>query len=158
MSSSNQLSHHSNNQDPDNYVGGLSGSSKQYQNYQLQQQQQQQGMLTNSFYNTSGNPSASGGGYNQQHSQYIQNNQNSSQPLNSGNSTHQPNYYDPSRMQEEDVLIPIYVDIEYDGMRFREAFCWNVNEQMLTPQAYAKYVAEENRLPVQIQNQIANTI
>ena len=42
----------------------------------------------------------------------------------------------------------IHFDYEFDGKRYKENFLWNIDEPYLTPESYAKIVAEENSLPL----------
>eukprot|EP01016_Furgasonia_blochmanni_P040451 TRINITY_DN5165_c0_g1_i8.p1 TRINITY_DN5165_c0_g1~~TRINITY_DN5165_c0_g1_i8.p1 ORF type:complete len:337 (-),score=31.12 TRINITY_DN5165_c0_g1_i8:236-1246(-) len=55
-------------------------------------------------------------------------------------------------------LIPIRLDIEQEGIRFRENICWNVEESYLSPEQFAKILAEENNLPSSFEHEIAFAI
>jgi SWI/SNF-related matrix-associated actin-dependent regulator of chromatin subfamily B protein 1 len=55
-------------------------------------------------------------------------------------------------------LIPIHIDNEFEGQRYREYFSWNVNEPYLTPENFAKLISEENNFPLQIENEISGNI
>ena len=52
-------------------------------------------------------------------------------------------------------LIPIRLDVEQEGIRFRENICWNVEESYLSPEQFAKILAEENNLPSSFEHEIA---
>eukprot|EP01017_Pseudomicrothorax_dubius_P026902 TRINITY_DN3041_c0_g1_i3.p1 TRINITY_DN3041_c0_g1~~TRINITY_DN3041_c0_g1_i3.p1 ORF type:complete len:257 (+),score=52.02 TRINITY_DN3041_c0_g1_i3:346-1116(+) len=55
-------------------------------------------------------------------------------------------------------LIPIRIDIEIEGRRFRENILWNIDEPYLTPENFAKIIAEENNLPPAFEHEIASVI
>ena len=60
------------------------------------------------------------------------------------------------------MIFTIYVinrfDIEYEGKKYKEIINWNLNEAYLTPDSFAKLLAEENNLPTMIEHEIAFTI
>ncbi|KZT44432.1 SNF5-domain-containing protein [Sistotremastrum suecicum HHB10207 ss-3] len=45
-------------------------------------------------------------------------------------------------------LVPIRVELETDQYRIRDCFVWNVNEQLITPQQFAKIFCADLELPV----------
>lgn len=45
--------------------------------------------------------------------------------------------------------------MEFDGRRFKENIYWNIDEPFLTPETFAKILAEENNLPILFENEIA---
>ena len=51
--------------------------------------------------------------------------------------------------------IPIRLDMEFEGRRFKENIYWNVEEPFLTPENFSKILAEENNLPLSFENEIA---
>ncbi|KRX09116.1 Lambda repressor-like, DNA-binding domain [Pseudocohnilembus persalinus] len=57
-----------------------------------------------------------------------------------------------------DCLVPISVDAEVDGLRYKDFFCWNVSEPQLTPEQFAKIICEENNFPQQIESEISSSI
>lgn len=42
-------------------------------------------------------------------------------------------YYDLIESNRETALVPIKLDLEIDGLRVRDHFCWNLYEDKLTP-------------------------
>ncbi|KAH6562752.1 hypothetical protein BASA62_008945 [Batrachochytrium salamandrivorans] len=40
----------------------------------------------------------------------------------------------------KEVLVPIKLDFDLDGFRVRDAFTWNLNEPMITPEKFAEYM------------------
>ena len=44
---------------------------------------------------------------------------------------------------EPSELVPIRIDVEKDGRRIHEAFCWNVQEPYFTPEAFAALLCED---------------
>lgn len=61
----------------------------------------------------------------------------------------------PTRnFNQEDELIPVRIDIESEGIRYRENISWNLNEPFLTPEAFSKNVAEENNLPISFEHEM----
>lgn len=54
-----------------------------------------------------------------------------------------------------DEFIPVRLDMEFEGRRFKENIFWNVEEPFLTPESFAKILAEENNLPLSFENEIA---
>ena len=54
-----------------------------------------------------------------------------------------------------DELIPIRIDVEIEGNRFRENVCWNLDEHYMTPEHFAKILAEENNLAPAFEHEIS---
>ncbi|KAI9317065.1 hypothetical protein BX666DRAFT_2027132 [Dichotomocladium elegans] len=50
--------------------------------------------------------------------------------------------------EKEDTLVPIRLDIEFDGHRLRDTFTWNLNESLITPEMFAQILCEDLQLPV----------
>ena len=53
-------------------------------------------------------------------------------------------------------LVPISLDMEIEGQKYKENFCWNVNEPFLTPENFAKLVIEENNLDNNFEREISS--
>ena len=58
-------------------------------------------------------------------------------------------------VNKTDELITIKIDIDNEGIRYKETICWNVNEQLFTPESFAKLMAEDNGLPPVFEHEIA---
>jgi len=43
------------------------------------------------------------------------------------------NYTNKPVGDTEEILIPIHFDLELDGKRYKEQFCWNINDPYFTP-------------------------
>ena len=54
------------------------------------------------------------------------------------------NIHDKNLNDPNDHLIPISIDLELEGLRFREFFLWNAYEPGLTAESFSKLVSEEN--------------
>ncbi|KAG0249395.1 SWI/SNF chromatin-remodeling complex subunit [Mortierella polycephala] len=50
--------------------------------------------------------------------------------------------------QKEDVLVPIRLDIELDGLVLRDTFTWNLYESHITPEHFAEVLCEDLQFPV----------
>lgn len=59
------------------------------------------------------------------------------------------------KITEKDELIPVRIDVEIEGKRFKENLCWNLNEPFMTPEAFAKIVAEEHDLSPAFEHDIS---
>lgn len=59
------------------------------------------------------------------------------------------------KITEKEELIPVRLDVEIEGKRFKENLCWNVNEPFMTPEGFAKIVAEEHGLSPAFEHDIA---
>lgn len=44
----------------------------------------------------------------------------------------------------DEVLIPIHFDLELEGKRYKEQFCWNINDPYFTPEEFAHLIISEN--------------
>lgn len=55
-----------------------------------------------------------------------------------------------------DNLIPINLNIELEGKKFKEIFFWNLNEPYLRIENYAKIITEDNQLPLAFEVEIIN--
>jgi len=61
-------------------------------------------------------------------------------------------------VSKTDELITIKIDIESEGIRYKETICWNINEPYFTPESFAKLMAEENGLPPVFEHEISTEI
>jgi hypothetical protein len=51
-------------------------------------------------------------------------------------------------------LIPINVNIELEGKKFKEIFFWDLNEPYLKVENFAKILVDDNQLPMSFENEI----
>lgn len=51
-------------------------------------------------------------------------------------------------------LIPININIELEGKKFKEIFFWDLNEPYLRVENFAKILVEDNQLPANFDNEI----
>lgn len=61
-------------------------------------------------------------------------------------------HFDNSHLLEnakhEEELVPIRLDMDIDGIRVRDTFSFNRNEQLITPQMFAQVMCEDLELPI----------
>lgn len=54
---------------------------------------------------------------------------------------------DPSAIHENsgqpEVLVPIRLDMEFEGQKLRDCFTWNKNEQLITPEQFAEILCDD---------------
>ncbi|ORZ23898.1 hypothetical protein BCR41DRAFT_302385 [Lobosporangium transversale] len=50
---------------------------------------------------------------------------------------------------KEDVLVPIRLEIDVDGLVLRDTFTWNLHETLITPEHFAEVLCEDLQFPVQ---------
>lgn len=50
-------------------------------------------------------------------------------------------YHENAAAKEE--LVPIRLDMEMDGVKLRDCFTWNRNEQLITPEQFAEILCED---------------
>ncbi|VVT44372.1 uncharacterized protein SAPINGB_P000394 [Magnusiomyces paraingens] len=48
----------------------------------------------------------------------------------------------------EEVLVPIRLNLEYDNFRISDCFLWNLNEKVLTPEMFAISLCQDLELPI----------
>lgn len=61
--------------------------------------------------------------------------------------------------QKEDVLVPIRLEIDVDGLVLRDTFTWNLYESLITPEQFAEVLCEDMQFPtLQFAPQIAKSI
>ncbi|ORX54238.1 SNF5-domain-containing protein [Piromyces finnis] len=48
--------------------------------------------------------------------------------------------------EKEEVLVPIRIDIDLNGVKFRDSFTWNLNETIITPEYFADLICEDFNL------------
>uniref|UniRef100_A0A8C9NXW5 SWI/SNF related, matrix associated, actin dependent regulator of chromatin, subfamily b, member 1 n=1 Tax=Spermophilus dauricus TaxID=99837 RepID=A0A8C9NXW5_SPEDA len=67
-------------------------------------------------------------------------------------STEPPTYlsfddHDPAVIHENasqpEVLVPIRLDMEIDGQKLRDAFTWNMNEKLMTPEMFSEILCDD---------------
>ncbi|KAF9928484.1 SWI/SNF chromatin-remodeling complex subunit [Mortierella alpina] len=51
--------------------------------------------------------------------------------------------------QKDDVLVPIRLEIELDGLVLRDTFTWNLYESLITPEHFAEVLCEDMQFPAQ---------
>jgi len=44
---------------------------------------------------------------------------------------------------QQEVLVPIRLDMEVDGQKLRDTFVWNKNEQLITPEMFAEVLCDD---------------
>lgn len=52
-----------------------------------------------------------------------------------------------AQANQEDVLVPVRIDMESNGYQLRDTFTWNLNEKLLTPERFADILCEDLHLP-----------
>ncbi|CAO3671370.1 unnamed protein product [Umbelopsis ramanniana] len=52
-----------------------------------------------------------------------------------------------AQADQEDVLVPVRIDMESNGYQLRDTFTWNLNEKLLTPERFADILCEDLHLP-----------
>ncbi|RXM97110.1 SWI/SNF-related matrix-associated actin-dependent regulator of chromatin subfamily B member 1 [Acipenser ruthenus] len=55
---------------------------------------------------------------------------------------HDPGVIHENASQSE-VLVPIRLDMEIDGQKLRDAFTWNMNEKLMTPEMFAEILCDD---------------
>jgi len=63
-----------------------------------------------------------------------------------------------SQYSQPEELIPIRLDVENEGIRFKDTFVWNLNEPFYTPESMAKLIADDNGLPSSFEYEISSEI
>jgi len=48
--------------------------------------------------------------------------------------------------EKEEVLVPIRIDFDLNGVKFRDSFTWNLNETLITPEYFADTICEDFNL------------
>jgi len=48
--------------------------------------------------------------------------------------------------EKEEILVPIRIDIDLNGVKFRDSFTWNLNETLITPEYFADIICEDFNL------------
>lgn len=59
---------------------------------------------------------------------------------------------------QEEILIPIRLDLEHNGNRIVDFFMWNLNETLVTPEHFATLFCQDMELPYSIVQQIISAI
>ncbi|TKR78065.1 hypothetical protein L596_018932 [Steinernema carpocapsae] len=49
---------------------------------------------------------------------------------------------------QSEELIPIRLDMELDGVKLRDTFCYNKNDKIVTPEIFAEVICEDLELPI----------
>ncbi|KAI8912421.1 hypothetical protein EDD86DRAFT_201308 [Gorgonomyces haynaldii] len=56
------------------------------------------------------------------------------------------------------VLIPIRLELEYEGHKIRDAFTWNLYEDQITPEMFCKQLCEDLRVPLGAQKELVKSL
>lgn len=49
--------------------------------------------------------------------------------------------------EQLDELVPVRLDIEWDKIRLRDTFTWNLHDRVITPELFAEHLVEDFKLP-----------
>jgi chromatin structure-remodeling complex subunit SFH1 len=60
--------------------------------------------------------------------------------------------------QQEEILIPIRLDLEHNANRITDFFMWNLNENLISYEQFALITCQDLDLPTSFQQQIASSI
>lgn len=52
-------------------------------------------------------------------------------------------YVNYENAEQSEVLVPIRLDMEVDGQKVRDTFCWNKNERLMTPEMFAELLCDD---------------
>lgn len=52
-----------------------------------------------------------------------------------------------TQAEQLDELVPIRLDIEWDKIRLRDTFTWNLHDRVITPELFAEHLVEDFKLP-----------
>ena len=54
-----------------------------------------------------------------------------------------------TQSEQFDELVPIRLDIEWDKVRLRDTFTWNLHDRVVTPELFAQQLVEDFQLPLE---------
>ena len=60
--------------------------------------------------------------------------------------------------EQEEVLIPIRLDLDTEGFRLKDNFTWNMNEELITPDIFAQILCQDLDIPSTYHTQISQSI
>jgi SWI/SNF-related matrix-associated actin-dependent regulator of chromatin subfamily B protein 1 len=63
-----------------------------------------------------------------------------------------------SNCQPNLQMVPIKIDLELEGRRYKDLFLWDKNEPYLTLESFVKILIEEQNLPAVFENELISTI
>ncbi|KAI9030534.1 hypothetical protein DFJ74DRAFT_656901 [Hyaloraphidium curvatum] len=49
--------------------------------------------------------------------------------------------------EREELLVPIRLDVEFNGFRLRDTFTWNMNDPLVNPTSFAEILCEDLKVP-----------
>ncbi len=52
-----------------------------------------------------------------------------------------------TQSEQLDELVPVRLDIEWDKIRLRDTFTWNLHDRVVTPELFAEHLVEDFKLP-----------
>lgn len=52
-----------------------------------------------------------------------------------------------NQAEQIDELVPVRLDIEWDKIRLRDTFTWNLHDRVITPELFAEHLVEDFKLP-----------
>ena len=69
-----------------------------------------------------------------------------------------PSAQNTNTCQSNLQLIPIKLDLEFEGRRLKDLFLWDKNEPYQTLESFAKILLEEHNLPAVFENEIVSSM
>lgn len=63
-----------------------------------------------------------------------------------------------TQSEQLDELIPVRLDIEWDKIRLRDTFTWNLHDRVITPELFAEHLVEDFKLPPDQYNSLVQLV
>jgi hypothetical protein len=60
--------------------------------------------------------------------------------------------------EQDECLVPIRIEIDQDGFRYRDTLTWNLHESLVTPEMFAEIACDDFKLPAMLREAIARQI
>lgn len=79
-------------------------------------------------------------------------------PTNSKFAQVKSHHFSAPKMVAKENLIPVRIDLDMEGKKYKDLVLWNINEPYFTPEQFSKLVAEDNNLSTTFESEIAAII
>ncbi|KAF2088601.1 SNF5-domain-containing protein, partial [Saccharata proteae CBS 121410] len=64
----------------------------------------------------------------------------------------------PKQADQLEELVPVRLDIEFDKIKLRDTFTWNLHDRVVTPELFAENLVEDFRLPPEVSLHVSRQV
>lgn len=63
-----------------------------------------------------------------------------------------------TQAEQEEELIPVRLDIDWDKIKLRDTFTWNLHDRVISPDLFAEQLVEDFKIPPEVANSLQQSV